>query len=112
MGMVVTTDCSPTSAQKVQKVPTPEEKRPCPANFCEDLVSNAKLATVMQPLSKVTTSFLTGYMDPYRDPTETILAVPKRMILGCEKLWEGPARGVVLKRTGNVAVKIVRGISS
>jgi len=55
------------------KVPKPTEKRRGQANFREYFVSNSKSATVIQPLSDVTNSFLAGYFEPgdsSRDPTQ------------------------------------------
>ncbi|KAH7323907.1 kinase-like domain-containing protein [Rhexocercosporidium sp. MPI-PUGE-AT-0058] len=89
-------------------------KRPGPANFCDNLVARAKTATVVYKLSEATTHFLAKYLepeDPFQDPTQCLVTVLKRMIPDCEKLWEGPTRGVVLKCNDNLVAKIVRGNS-
>ena len=96
---------------EVPAVPKPAATKKWP-NFCEKLVLNTKSATIIKPLSIETNKYLAGYLDPENlniDSTKDLIPVLKQVILESEKLWEGPARGVVLKCTDNIAVKIVRG---
>jgi hypothetical protein len=91
-----------------------EHNRPGRANFCADLVARARAAEVVYPLSEETTGFLSGYMDPEsesQDLSQSLVYVLSQMILTCERLWEFPTRGVVLKCTETLAAKIIRGNS-
>ena len=79
------------------------------------LVSSAKSASIIHPLSEPTLSMLGSYLEPkarMRDPSRSLVPVLKLMIAESEKIWEGNSRGVVLKCTEDLAVKIVKGNAS
>jgi len=55
---------------------------------------------------------LASYLEPdarIRDPLQSLVPVLKRMFADSKKIWEGNTRGVVLKCTEDLAVKIVKG---
>jgi hypothetical protein len=89
-----------------------EPNRPGPPNFCADLVARARVAEVVYPLSEESTKFLSRYMDPKsksQDLSQPLVYLLSQMILNCERLWEFPTRGVVLKCNENLIAKIIRG---
>jgi hypothetical protein len=90
----------------------PKNKPRGPPNFCGDLVARAHNAEIMHALSDETRKFLSSYMEP-KSGSELIgsplISSLSRMILTCERLWEFPTRGVVLKCNAHLIAKIIRG---
>jgi hypothetical protein len=69
-------------------------------------------AIPVYPLSDETTKFLSQYMRPdskSEDLSQALVHVLSQMISSCEKLWEFPTRGVVLKCNATLVAKIIRG---
>jgi hypothetical protein len=90
----------------------PKGKRPGPANFCADLVARARNAEIVYALSDEARKFLSSYIEPESGSEligSSLVSSLSQMILSCERLWEFPTRGVVLKCNANLIAKIIRG---
>ncbi|KAM5432816.1 hypothetical protein MferCBS31731_007342 [Microsporum ferrugineum] len=96
---------------KVEKTDTPKVQA---APEYLDRLDLAKTATVVFPLSEKVTPLLAKYSDELSDDKrgdeEHHLAESlKRLLLGSEKIWEGPARGVVVKCSDDIVAKLIMG---
>ncbi|TVY31713.1 hypothetical protein LSUB1_G008918 [Lachnellula subtilissima] len=83
-----------------------------PRNFCADLVARTSNAEIIYALSDETRKVLSSYMEPDSGSEligASIIPPLSRMILSCEKLWEVPTRGVVLKCNSRLVAKIIQG---
>ncbi|KAH8795578.1 phosphotransferase family protein [Hyaloscypha finlandica] len=90
----------------------PKGKPPGPANFCADLVARARNAEIVYALSDEARKFLSSYIEPESGSEligSSLLSSLSQMILSCERLWEFPTRGVVLKCNANLIAKIIHG---
>ncbi|RDW91203.1 hypothetical protein BP5796_02368 [Coleophoma crateriformis] len=87
-----------------------------PPNFCADLVARARNAEIVYALSDEARKFLSSYIKAEFQGSELIdsslVSSLSQMILSCERLWELPTRGVVLKCNTNLIAKIIRGNSN
>ncbi|TVY50381.1 hypothetical protein LCER1_G007878 [Lachnellula cervina] len=105
-----------------QKSSMPRVKNPKFANaptgpepgYCDRLVARTHNAEIMYALSDETRKVLSSYMEPdsrSKLVEASLVTLLSRMILSCEKLWEGLAgtRGVVLKCNPRLAAKIIQG---
>lgn len=90
----------------------PKGKPPGPPNFCADLVARARNAEIVYALSDEARKFLSSYTEPEFGSEligSSLVSLLSQMVLSCERLWEFPTRGVVLKCNANLIAKIIRG---
>jgi hypothetical protein len=90
----------------------PKGKPSGPPNFCADLVARAYNAEIVYALSDEARKFLSSYIEPEFGSEligSSLVSLLSQMILSCERLWEFPTRGVVLKCNANLIAKIIRG---
>ena len=95
-----------------QRLQEPTKQRPAQPDIRAKLVISAEPASIIYPLSELTLSMLASYLEPddrIRDPLQSLVPVLKRMFAESKKIWEGNTRGVILKCTEDLAVKIVKG---
>ncbi|TVY44432.1 hypothetical protein LOCC1_G003267 [Lachnellula occidentalis] len=81
-------------------------------NYCARLVARTHNAEIMYALSDETKQVLSSYLEPDSGSEligASLVTSLSRMILSCEKLWEGPTRGVVLKCNPRLVAKIIQG---
>ncbi|TVY90888.1 hypothetical protein LAWI1_G005203 [Lachnellula willkommii] len=91
---------------KFANAPTEEQ------DFCTRLVARTRNAEIMHALSDETRKVLSSYMEPDSGSEligASLVTSLSRMILSCEKLWEDPSRGVVLKCNPRLVAKIIQG---
>ena len=96
----------------LSKQDPPKGKPSGPPNFCANLVARARNAEIVYALSDEARKFLSSYTEPPFGSELTgssLVSMLSQMILKCERLWEFPTRGVVLKCNANLIAKIIRG---
>lgn len=96
----------------ISRQDSPITKPRGPPNICADLAARARNAEIVYPLSDEVRSFHSNYMEPKvgSTPVETsIVPLLSQMLLSCQKLWEFPIRGAVLKCNKNLVAKVICG---
>lgn len=78
-----------------------------PSSFLEKLNASREEATVLSPLSDEVSSLLVKYADDNDKSGHTLLASLKQLLWESPKLWDRFYRGVVVKCSDQVVVKVI-----